>query len=74
MRIFVKEFKRGFSSCLSMVYLKDVPVNIGTIRFNGIVDLSGLFKIMRDWLVDHEYEFYEKTFKSKAYPEGIKRT
>ncbi|MEK6874284.1 MAG: hypothetical protein AABX52_00885 [Nanoarchaeota archaeon] len=56
-----------------MVYLKDVPVNIGTIRFNGIVDLSGLFKIMRDWLVDHEYEFYEKTFKSKAYPEGIKK-
>ena len=56
-----------------MVYLQKFDVPIGTIRFHGVVDLQGLWQTMRNWLTQHQYIFFEKAFKVKAYPEGLKK-
>ncbi|MBI4448824.1 hypothetical protein HY641_02235 [Candidatus Woesearchaeota archaeon] len=55
------------------VYLQKVTQKVGTIRFHGVVDLNGFLKMMRDWLIDHKYLFFEREFKSKINPEGVKK-
>lgn len=50
-----------------------IPQPIGVIRMHGIVDIPGLLKMMRDWFIDRRYDLTEKTFKSKAGGDGIKK-
>lgn len=50
-----------------------VDVDIGTLRYNGIIDLPGLFKTARSWIVSNKFTFFEKTLKHKIYPEGYKK-
>lgn len=52
---------------------REIKFPIGRLRYNGIIDLNGLFKITRDWLVSNKWRFYEKTLKHKIYPEGYKK-
>lgn len=40
------------------------PVNI--LKFNGIFDFDGLYKVMHDWLVDRQYYFEESLYKHKV--------
>jgi len=48
------------------------PLKLNTRRifFRGIVDLEGLFRIMRKWFLDYKYEFEEKMAKYKLTREG----
>jgi len=46
---------------------------IGVLRYNGIIDLDGLFQVTRDWFVSNKWKFYEKTLKHKLGQEGIKK-
>ncbi len=46
---------------------------IGVIKYQGIVDIPGLLKMMRDWIIDHKYDFTEGSNKAKAGSDGIKK-
>jgi len=41
---------------------------ISTIRYKGMFDFDGLYKMMRGWLKEREYEFFERRFKHKFRP------
>lgn len=52
---------------------RELKIRTGLLRYNGIIDLNGLFRITREWLVSNKWRFYEKTLKHKIYPEGYKK-
>ncbi len=35
------------------------------IKYVGIVDFDGLYRMMVDWFTDRKYDFYEKLYKDK---------
>lgn len=37
------------------------------VRYKGIYDFDGLYKMMQKWMVDRHYEFHEKKYKEKPY-------
>jgi len=49
---------------------KNVPAGPRRIMFRGLVDLQGLFKMMRKWFLDYDYEFEERSAKYKLTGEG----
>ena len=40
------------------------------IRYRGVYDWEGLFRLMRGWFEAREYEFYERRYKHKSKHEG----
>jgi hypothetical protein len=46
--------------------LKEEPTNKLTIKFNGIFDFNGLYKVAHDWIVNQNYYFEEKLYKHKV--------
>ena len=49
-----------------MAVAKSIPVHPMQIRFNGIFDWEGLYKMMHDWLVDRYYYVNELPYKHKV--------
>jgi len=43
---------------------------ISRVRYKGVFDFEGLYKMMREWFKDREYEFWEKRFKHKVKAGG----
>src|SRR3989344_8500881 len=43
---------------------------VAKIRYRGLFDFEGLFRLMRGWFEAREYEFFEKRYKHKSKPEG----
>jgi len=43
---------------------------VSTIRYKGIFDYDGMYKMMRAWFSDREYDFWEKRYKHKRRSEG----
>jgi hypothetical protein len=42
------------------VYEKEIE-----IRYKGVYDLDGIYKVIRGWLDNHRYDYMEKTHKDK---------
>ena len=38
---------------------------VSTLRYKGIFDIDGLFKLMRAWFDEREYDFFEDRYKHK---------
>ncbi len=41
---------------------------VSTIRYKGLFDFDGLYKMMKLWFTEREYDFYETRFKHKFRP------
>ena len=35
------------------------------LKFKGVFDFEGLYRLMAKWFMDRQYDFYEKLFKNK---------
>ena len=46
------------------------PLKITRLRYKGIVDFDGLYKMMHGWFGEREYDFLERRFKRKERAEG----
>jgi len=44
--------------------------SVTKIRYRGLYDFEGLFRLMRAWFEAREYDFYEKRYKHKSKPAG----
>jgi len=40
------------------------------IKFKGLMDLEGLYKLIHDWYESRKFEYHETVFKDKAKPAG----
>lgn len=47
-----------------------VPAGKRIVMFRGLVDLEGLFRVMRQWFLDYHYIFEERIVKYKLTREG----
>ncbi|MBW3003979.1 hypothetical protein KY328_05830 [Candidatus Woesearchaeota archaeon] len=53
-----------------------VKINLGEkklvplLRFSGIFDFDGLYKLMVNWFMDRNYDFYEPLYKDKPGDAG----
>ena len=48
---------------------------VGRIKFNGIFDMDGLYRLMHDWFVDRGYYLEEWRYKHKVpSPSGAEQT
>lgn len=45
-------------------------VAISVVRYKGIFDFDGLYKMMRGWFKEREYDFWERRYKHKQRPGG----
>lgn len=44
--------------------------SVAKIRFRGLYDWEGLFRLIRGWFEAREYDFFENRYKHKAKPPG----
>jgi len=47
--------------------MQKYPVPKRIVRFKGIFDYDGLYKMMQEWMKGRHYEFHEKKYKEKPY-------
>lgn len=47
-------------------------VDIGVIKKRGRISLDRVFEGIRDWMVENDFEFHEKSVKKKEKAEGAK--
>lgn len=45
-------------------------VVVSTIRYRGVFDYDGMYKMMRAWFADREYDFWENRYKHKIRVDG----
>ncbi len=46
--------------------MKFSPMDAIEIRFKGIYDFEGLYKVLRQWFFDRKYDFHETKYKDKV--------
>lgn len=46
--------------------LKESVMDPLDLRYKGLYDLDGIYKLIRQWLDDRRYDFMEKIYKDKA--------
>lgn len=50
-----------------------LPITERPIHYRGIVNLTGFFLVMKNWLEDNQFEFHEHIVKSKLASDGLRR-
>lgn len=45
-------------------------VTVSTLKYKGIFDYEGMYKMMRRWFKDREYDFWERRYKHKRRAGG----
>ena len=47
-----------------------IPVRDNNLRYKGTFDFDGLYKLMRQWCAERQYDFFETRDKQKDKPQG----
>ena len=50
-----------------------MPLSMRPIQYRGLINMQGLFVVMKKWFEEHQYEFQEYTVKSKITGDGLRR-
>ena len=50
--------------------MHEYKLDVRIVRYKGIFDYAGLYRLVQTWLRDKEFEFHEKKYKEKPFHIG----